>query len=239
MPSHSRQGYSDALPDTVMYDVGILQPWSYLQYFDDFITFTAGQWTVTETQVGATQTAATGDGGWYQSVNTAGAADYSSIQHGVAGVSNAQFNIDTTMDWGFVARFKVDAVAASPVCVLGLQAVNATPDTPVNGVYIITGTTGAISFNMTKASATTTLLTSGTMAADTFAEVGFFYDASKALVKVYKDGAQIGEQATLTNVPLIATGLVTTISQKNASAVARTMTVDYVHAFKRRLPVWS
>jgi hypothetical protein len=215
------------------------QPWSYQNYFDDFITYNSAQWTVTETQAGATQAAATGDGGWYQSVNTAGATDYSSIQHGVAGVSPAQFFIDANSDWGFVTRFKVDAVSASPVCVLGLQAVTATPDAPVNGVYIITGSLGAINFAMTKASATTTLSTGALMVADTFAEVGFFYDASKSIVKVYKDGAQIGEQSTLTNIPLISTGLVTTISQKNASAVARTMTVDYVFAFKRRMAVWS
>jgi hypothetical protein len=239
MPSHSRTGFSDALPDTVMYDVGMQQPWSYQNYFDDFNIFTAAQWTVTETQAGATQLGASGDGGWYQTVNSAASGDYSTIQHGVAGVSPVQFFIDANSDWGFVTRFKVDNVATGPICVLGLQAAVATPDTPVNGVYIITGALGAISFSMTKASATTTLATGALMAADTFAEVGFFYDASKSIVKVYKDGAQIGEQSTLTNIPLISTGLGTTISLKNATAAARTLTVDYVMAFKRRMAVWS
>jgi len=239
MPSHSRTGFSDALPDTVAYDLGFLQPWSYQTYFDDFNTFTAAQWTVTETQVGATQLGASGDGGWYQTVNSAASGDYSTIQHGVAGVSPVQFFIDSNSDWGFVARFKVDNVATGPICVLGLEAAVATPDTPVNGVYIITGALGAISFSMTKASVTTTLATGALMVADTFAEVGFFYDANKSIVKVYKDGAQIGEQSTLTNIPLISTGLGTTISLKNATAAARTMTVDYVMATKRRMAQWS
>ena len=47
-------------------------PTLYHTYLDDFDQFVAADWTVTETQAGATQALTAGDGGWLALVNSAG-----------------------------------------------------------------------------------------------------------------------------------------------------------------------
>lgn len=103
---------------------------------DDFYTFTAAQWTVTETQAGATQAIANpGNGGLLALVNSAADNDLNAVQRVAAGVS--------AESWGpldpakrFWARFIIGASEATLMdWVVGLQITDATPLAVSDGFF--------------------------------------------------------------------------------------------------------
>ena len=73
-------GFGNVGPDSIMNALRQAFAPRYHTFFDDFDTYTAGQWTVTETDAGATQALADGDGGWLLITNTATEDDLVSMQ---------------------------------------------------------------------------------------------------------------------------------------------------------------
>lgn len=232
MPSHSRTGFSNALPGETLYDMGILNPFKYHLFSNDFDSFTAANWTVTETQAGATQAINTGaDGGILELVNSAADDDLNAIQ-----MVNETFKWEAGQDMFFYARLKVSDATQSDV-VIGLQITDTTPLAVTDGLFFLKsdGST-TISFLAEKNSTATTTAV-GTVVSDTYFTIGFFYSAMDGLFHLFFNDAETGTSVTTNAVD--DEELTISIALQNGDANARTLSVDYVLAAKGRGGVWS
>lgn len=198
----------------------------YHTYFEDFDYYTAADWTVTETDAGATQALTDGDGGLLLITNTAADNDLVSLQK-----KGESFRFATGKPLFFEARFKVSDATQSDI-VIGLQITDTTPLDVTDGVFFIKADGAAtVDFLVEKNNTATTASAIATMADDTFIRLGFYYDGVSA-VQYYVNGTYTGTSVT-TNLP-DDEDMTVTIAIQNGEAVAKTMTVDYVYAAKER-----
>ena len=195
-------------------------------YFEDFDYYTAGDWTVTETDAGATQALTDGDGGLLLITNTAADNDLVSLQK-----KGESFRFATGKALFFEARFKVSDATQSDV-VIGLQITDTTPLDVTDGVFFIKADGAAtVDFRVEKNNTATTASAMATMADDTYIRLGFYYDGVSA-VQYFVNGSIAGSSVT-TNLP-DDEDMTITIAIQNGEAVAKTMTVDYVYVAKER-----
>jgi hypothetical protein len=195
-------------------------------YFEDFDYYTAGDWTVTETDSGATQALTDGDGGLLLITNTAADNDLVSLQK-----KGESFRFESGKALFFEARFKVSDATQSDV-VIGLQITDTTPLDVSDGVFFIKADGAAtVNFLVEKNNTATTASSIATMANDTYIRLGFYYDGSSA-VQYFVNGTYTGSSVT-TNLP-DDEDMTVTIAIQNGEAVAKTMTVDYVYVAKER-----
>lgn len=195
-------------------------------YFEDFDYYTAGDWTVTETDAGATQALTDGDGGLLLITNTAADNDLVSLQK-----KGESFRFESGKALFFEARFKVSDATQSDV-VIGLQITDTTPLDVTDGVFFIKADGAAtVDFRVEKNNTATTASSIATMANDTYIRLGFYYDGSSA-VQYFVNGTYTGSSVT-TNLP-DDEDMTITIAIQNGEAVAKTMTVDYVYVAKER-----
>ncbi|MCV9940913.1 hypothetical protein OIU35_31570 [Boseaceae bacterium BT-24-1] len=194
--------------------------------FDDFDTYTAADWTVTETQAGATQAIVAGDGGLIALVNSAANADINAIA-----LANLTFNLSDGKAFWAKARLKVDDITNSDI-LFGLVD-TMTAFNPANGVYLFKAAAAAtMRLSLEKASAVTNTAFAAPGASDTFATIGISYDPDAGVVSAYLNDVVVLRQSTLTNMPIV--DLTLAVGVRNGTAAARTLTVDYVMAAKQR-----
>jgi hypothetical protein len=107
----------------------------YHQFNDEFFEFTAAQWTVTETQAGATQAIANpGNGGIIALVNTAADDDLNAIQRVAAGITGEAWLLDPAKK--FWARFVIGVSEDTQVdFIAGLQITDTTPLAVSDGFF--------------------------------------------------------------------------------------------------------
>jgi len=204
-------------------------PTLFHQYFNDFDTYVAGDWTVTETDAGATQALTAGDGGLLLITNTAADNDLVALQK-----NPAAFTFTAGKKTFFRCRFKVSDATQSDI-VFGLQVVDTTPLDVTDGIYFLKADGAAtVDFICRKNASTgsTSASAVATMANDTFIELGFYYDGqSKVAYEV--NGSVLGSlDASSTYLP--DTTCTVSFALQNGEAVAKTMTVDYVYVAKER-----
>jgi len=194
--------------------------------FDDFDIYTATDWTVTETQAGATQAIVAGDGGLLALVNSAADNDINAIA-----LANLTFNLSDGKAFWVKARLKVDDIVNSSV-LFGLMD-TMTAFNPANGVYLFKDDGAAtMRLSLEKASAVTNTSFTAPGASDTFATLGIHYDPDNSVVTAYLNDVAVLHQTTLTNMPVV--DLTLAVGVRNGTAAARTLTVDYVLAAKQR-----
>lgn len=216
--------------DTALFaDMAQLDPTKFHQYFDDFDTYTAGDWVVTETQAGATQALTAGDGGLLLLTNSAADDDIIVMQK-----TPAAWSFTAGKKTFFRARFKVSDATQSDL-VMGLQIVDTTPLDATDGVYFIKadGST-SLSFVCRKNATTgsTSASSVATLANDTYITLGFYYDGeSKVFYEV--NGSVLGS-LDATSAYLPDADCTVSFAIQNGEAVAKTMTVDYVFVAKER-----
>ena len=104
-------GVTNAGEDTIFAALGQLAPTKFHTYMEDFDYYTAGDWTVTETQAGATQALADGDGGLLLLTNSAADDDLNALQK-----KGESFRFAAGKKLWFEARFKVSDAPSSGVC---------------------------------------------------------------------------------------------------------------------------
>lgn len=238
MPSPVRypSGISTAAKDSTLFNLPAEDPTKLYQAMFDFTgaDYLTTAWTVTETQAGATQSlvaaSAAGEHGILSMVNTAGATDLNSIQLTTVGTlwsSGKKFWLK-----GRLSRSNADAGMG-----FGMQAVNATPFTVVNGIWIqAIGASTDVTFRVNKASVSSNATVSAaypSSALDTFVSLGMYYDGANSIKCFVNDVHRTTIDLTaVNNVPVVA--LTPTISTLNTTANARTMDVDYfVYAIER------
>ena len=199
----------------------------WIKYFEDFFTYLAADWTVTEVGV-ATQALTDAEGGVLLITNAA-ADNNSSFSQKVG----EMFSLSTAKDFWFKARFSVSDATESDV-VMGLQITDTTPLAVTDGIYFIKADGAAtVDLVIVKDSVATTLASVATMADATFIELAFHYNSSRGKLTVYADDAEVASTTTLDNLP---DDELLTISYgvQNGEAVAKTMSVDYIAAVAER-----
>lgn len=217
-------GETDLFADMVQPDATLFH-----EYFNDFDTYTAGDWTVTETDSGATQALTAGDGGLLLITNTAADNDLVALQK-----NPAAFTFTAGKKTFFRCRFKVSDATQSDL-IFGLQVVDTTPLDVTDGIYFLKADGAAtVDFICRKNASTgsTSASAVATMANDTFIELGFYYDGQSS-VAYEVNGSVLGSlDASSTYLP--DTTCTVSFALQNGEAVAKTMTVDYVYVAKER-----
>ena len=217
-------GETDLFSDMVQPD-----PTLFHTYLNDFDTYTAGDWTVTETDAAATQALTAGDGGLLLITNTAANDDLVALQK-----NPAAFTFTAGKKTFFRCRFKVSDATQSDV-VFGLQVVDTTPLDVTDGIYFLKADGAAtVDFVCRKNASTgsTSASAVATLANDTFIELGFYYDGQSS-VAYEVNGSVLGSlDASSTYLP--DTTCTVSFALQNGEAVAKTMTVDYVYVAKER-----
>lgn len=217
-------GETDLFADMVQPD-----PTRFHEYFNDFDTYAAGDWVVTETQAGATQALTAGDGGLLLLTNSAADDDLVALQK-----TPAAWTFTAGKKTFFRCRFKVSDATQSDV-VIGLQVVDITPLDVSDGIYFLKAD-GATTFSFICRKNATTGSTSAsavaTLADDTFIELGFYYDG-ESKVQYEVNGSVLGSlDASSSYLP--DTTCTVSFALQNGEAAAKTMTVDYIYVAKER-----
>jgi hypothetical protein len=204
-------------------------PTLFHQYFQDFDTYVAGDWTVTETDPAATQALTAGDGGLLLVTNTAADNDLVALQK-----NPAAWSFTAGKKTFFRCRFKVSNATESDL-VFGLQIVDTTPLDVTDGVYFLKadGSTNVAIVarkNATTGSTTATAIT--TMADNTFIELGWCYDGQSTIA--YEVNGTVLGSLDGSSSYLPDANCTVSFALQNGNAVARTMTVDYIFVAKER-----
>lgn len=207
-----------------------LDPTALHTYFDDFDTYVAGDWTVTETDAGATQTLADADGGVLLLTNTAADNDLVALQK-----KGESFTFTAGKETFFKARLKVSNATQSDF-VIGLQITDTTPLAVSDGVYFLKADDAAtVDFKVVASSTATTASAIATLADDTYYTFAFYYDGV-SYVNYYIGTDTLNPtylgRSVVTNLP--TTELTVSFALQNGSAAARTMSVDYIFVAKER-----
>lgn len=222
-------GVTNVADNALFADMVQPDPTKFHQFFDDFDTYAAGDWTVTETQAGATQALTAGDGGLLLLTNSAADDDLVALQK-----NPAAFTFTAGKKTFFRCRFKVSDATQSDI-VIGLQVVDTTPLDVTDGVYFLKadGST-AISVVCRKNATTgsTSASSIATLADDTYISLGFAYDGEgKVFYEV--NGSVVGS-LDASSAYLPDTTCTVSFALQNGEAAAKTMTVDYIYAAKER-----
>lgn len=219
-------GVTNVGEDSLFAAMGQLAPTKFHTYWEDFDYYTAANWTVTETQAGATQALTDGDGGLLLLTNSAADNDLNALQK-----VGESFRFEAGKELFFEARFKVNDATQSDV-VMGLQITDATPLDVSDGVFFIKPDDAAtVNFLVEKNGTATTASAVATMADDTFIRLGFYYDGVDG-VFYYVNGVLAGKSATTNLVD--DEDLTISFAIQNGAAAAKTMTVDYIFCAKER-----
>ena len=199
-------------------------------YFNDFMTYNSGDWTITTTEDGtgsATEVITSGAGGQFLITNAAGDND-----HDFFNLKGESFLITGSKRAYFSARFKVSDATQSDF-VMGLQITDTSPLAVSDGIFFIKddGDTN-LDFIVEKDSTSTDTTAIHTMADDTFVTVAFFIDPDTSLVHYSVNNAEpVG--VVNTNLP-DNEELTVSFGIQNGAAAAKTMTIDYVTAIVER-----
>ena len=200
-------------------------------YFNDFDTYAAAEWTVTETQAGATQALTNVDGGVLLLTNSAADNDLNALQK-----VGESFKFEAGKKLFFKARFAVSDSTESDF-IIGLQITDSTPLAVTDGVYFRKDDGDAnLDFVVVKDSTASTATAITTVANNTYLTVGFYYDGVSEIVyaaSTNNNNPTILGKLAVTNLP-DDEELTISFGIQNGEAVAKTMSIDYIFVSKER-----
>jgi hypothetical protein len=218
-------GVTNVGEDSLFAALGQLAGPQFHTYFEDFDYYTAADWTVTETQAGATQALTDGDGGLLLLTNTAADNDLVALQK-----VGESYRFASGKKLFFEARFKVSNATQSDV-VMGLQITDTTPLDVTDGVFFLKSDESTTISLLVEKNSTATTTSVGTLADDTYIRLGFYYDGNSS-IQAFVNGTYVATSATTNLVD--DEDLTISFAIQNGNAVARTMTVDYIYVAKER-----
>lgn len=203
----------------------VFNPLDHVVFFDDFYKYTAGDWTLTETQAGATQALTSGHGGRLLLTNSAADNDLVSLQHGTT-----SFVMSSGRKFWMQMRFQCSEATESDLF-LGLSAIDASPIASAPSDFIaFTKDDGSTALNFKtqgSSAAIQSIASIGTLAAATDITLGMHYDGGSGLL-VFANNNNTGS-ATAAFASLLPTAaLAPTIALQNGDGNARTLNVDYL-----------
>lgn len=211
---------------------------AFYEYFNDFFTYTAAEWTVTTTEAGtgsATEAVIDGAGGQLKLTNAAGDNDLDFLQ------AAESFKLVAGKRFYFGIRFQTSEATQTDI-IAGLIITDTTPLAHTDGIAFISDDGDAnIDLTVAKDSTETEEAAVGTLADDTWVTLEFYYDgrtdtdgaiSADSVVQVFVDGSRVAGVA-LTNMP-DDEELAVTFGIQNGEATAHSMTIDWVRAFVER-----
>ena len=229
-PTRFPNGITDVSKVDMMGDMKVVDPTSTHMYFNDFDTYVAGNWTVTESAATATQALTDIDNGAILLTNDT--TDNDSVLLEKVGES---FELSDGNKLWFECKFKAGTTVAQTDILVGIaeKAVSKADGTGLtDGIYFTKDDGDAnIDFNVTKDSTTTSAAAVGTITANTYITLGFYYDGSSG-IEYWVDGVHIGTAAT-TNLP-DDEEMTVVFGIQNGESAASTMTVEYIMGNKNR-----
>ena len=215
-------------------DLPMFQPYpsdqTYYGYFNDFMSYNSGDWTITTTEAGSgnASEAITSEAGGALLITNDDAdndADFFNLK-------GESFKLSSSKRAYFSARFKVSDATQSDF-VMGLQITDTSPLAVSDGVFFIKddGDTN-LDFIVEKDSTSTDTTAVHTMEDDTFVTVAWYIDpdASKVYYSI-NNGEPVG--VVNTNLP-DDEELTVSFGIQNGAAAAKTMTIDYVNVLIER-----
>jgi hypothetical protein len=215
-------------------DLPMFQPYpsdqTYYGYFNDFMSYNSGDWTVTTTEAGtgsASEAITSGAGGQLLLTNAAGDNDLDFLQ-----LKGESFKLSSSKRAYFSARFKVSDATQSDF-VMGLQITDTTPLAVSDGVFFIKddGDTN-LDFVVEKDGTETNTSAVATVADDTFITVAWYIDPDASKVYYSINNAEpVG--VVNTNLP-DDEELTVSFGIQNGETAAKTMTIDYVNVLIER-----
>lgn len=224
-PTRFPSGVSTASNHGLPFELPYPDPAKYIYEFDDFHSYTAAQWTVTETQAGATQAAASGFGGWLLLTNSAADDDVISLQKAIKA-----YQLTAGKKTFFEVRFKTSDATQSDL-LFGLVITDTTPLSHTDGIVFRKDDGDAnIDFASVKNSAGEAETAIATLVSDTFMKLGFFYDGKDIHLYVNDVKVKIIRDAVIPDDELLHP----TLHLQNGEAVAKTLTIDYFLAAQER-----
>ena len=233
MTTHFTSGVTNVGTDSTLGKLKAPAPHKYHQYFNDFDTYLASDWTITTTEDGtgsASEALADGDGGVLLVTNAAGDNDHDFFQ-----LVKEGFKFESGKQIGFHVRFKTNDATQTDI-VAGLQLTDSTPLDVTDGIFFLKSDGAAtISFIVEKDSTQSTLTLPNSLADDTFMTLGFIYDPKDQKFHVFQNNVLAGTVVS-TNAP-DDEELTLSFGIQNGAAAAKTLSVDYVGAYKERTAV--
>lgn len=227
--THHPNGVTNVAETSTLGNFVSMDPTKVHTYFNDFDTYTAGDWTITTTEAGAgdaTEALTDADGGVLLVTNDAADNDLDFFQK-----VGESFKFVAGKELWFKARFKVSDATQSDF-VIGLQITDTTMLDVTDGVFFQKDDGDALlDFHVEKNNTASDATGIATVVSDTYLSVGFYYNGIDRVYYFVND-ANLGYLAT-TNLPddeelTISFGL------QNGEAVAKTMSLDYLFCSKVR-----
>jgi hypothetical protein len=196
-------------------------------FFDDFDQYRSGEWTVTETQAGATQAVVDADGGILALTNSAADNDVNQLQK-----VGESFRLEVGKEAWIKIRAKVSDATNTDVNI-GLVITDTDIVGGVTDGWYFSKAEDATTlvFRQVKNSSASTV-NAGTVANDTYFVCGAYYDG-KSTTTVYFNDVAVGSIDSTANL-CDDEDLTVTISLQNGSAAAHVLSCDYFFAAKAR-----
>lgn len=231
-PTHWENGIANVSKTSFWGTFGDGSPTKYHQYFNDFDTYAAADWSITTVEAGAgsaSEAVTDYDGGALLITN-----DDADNDRDVFFLAGESFKFVAGKKLWFEAKFQVSDATQSDVF-MGLSISTATDPVgtaPTDGVFFRKddGDTN-LDFVVTKDSTATTSTAIDTLADATDITVSFYYNGVDNIA-VWTDGALV-DNVAVTNLPDDEI-LAAFFAIQNGEAVAKTMTIDYIHVAKER-----
>lgn len=231
MGTNFPRGVNNITAQNILGQMIQLDPTQMHTYFEDFDEYHAVNWTVTETQAGATQALANVDGGVLLLTNSAADNDLNVLQK-----VGESFKFEASKKLFFKARFAVSDATQSDF-VVGLQITDTTPLAVTDGVYFRKDDGDAnLDFVVIKNSTASTSTAIATVVAATYLTVGFYYNGVDEVVyaaSVDNNNPTVLGKLAVTNLP-DDEELTISFGIQNGEAVAKTMSIDYIFVSKER-----
>lgn len=240
MPTPNPRG-TNLFPGVILGDPSVPDIGQYLpvpdwrtmtHWFDDFHKYTAGDWTLTETDSAATEALATGHGGQLLITNTGADNDVTSIQLGTTSFAFASGR-RAWMGW----RLKASEATDFEILV-GLAATDTSPiaSLPSDGVFFYKADDAATWAFQSRASSAALVSQSGiaTLTANTFQVLEMYYDGGQNIL-LFVDGKPVSSPSPAAFASLFGTAdLRVTIAVQAGAAAAKTCTIDYGYVLADR-----
>ena len=230
-PIYSDTSYGNRDPATHIHGkyLPFIDPTAFHVYFNDFDTYTVGDWTITTTEAGggdATEALGNIDGGVLVITNDAADNDLDFFQK-----VGESFKYVAGKPMGFAARFKIFEVVQCDF-VIGLQITDTTMLDVTDGIFFQKDDGDALlDFRVEKDNTATAATAIATLVADTFVTVEWVYDG-ETKIRYAVNGLELGS-SVLTNVP-DDEELTVSFGLQNGEAVANVLSLDYVMCWKTR-----
>ena len=242
-PMRTPAGFTQAAPYQPLNGIGIPDPFFYASAHDDFLPYTAGNYTVTAASGSVAQNTANGTGGRILLTTGATIGNFAEIQ-GVAG-----FNYTVGKRLAFLTRVQLADIVNSAM-IVGLVEATATPFTAItDGIYFTKASAGS-TLELIAVAGSTVLGTASITGAFTAAQdidLGFYVDSQGNIRGFYGnnlEGFKNQNQAILgPNISILNTSLSGALSTANlaatvavsaSTAVAQTMVSDFLFAAQER-----